>query len=115
MVQVRNRPIRWSTKKDERDSRKFVKIRTQYTSNPDIGVARVPVTTAHVQQRKWGNVSDHRPVLFEVRASLKLRDMRKWIAKSLFDCPDATRSVRKEYSEGMDRLLENLGKVKTGD
>lgn len=58
-----------------------------HASNPYIGISRTPNTTAHVTDKNWGAVTDHRPIVFRVKAKLKLKDVRKRIAKSMFMSP----------------------------
>lgn len=102
-------------KKDEQDKTKYTKVSVEYTSNPDIGISRAADPTAHVQQNNWGGVSDHRPVAFDVRANLRLKDMRRMIFKSLFFFPEAFTVSQKAYSEYVDELLEELVRIDAND
>lgn len=90
----------------------YTKVRTIYTSNPDIVITRTPDTVAHVQERNWGKVSDHLPVTFLVKAKLKLSDTRRRIAKSLFYCPKTIKDAQKAYRDGVEEIIEELGKLK---
>lgn len=57
---------------------------TECSSNPDIGISRHAGTKARVENKTWGNISDHRLVIFTVQTSLKLTNMRRRVAKELF-------------------------------
>lgn len=72
-------------------------------------------TTAVVQDKNWGQVSDHRSVMFHMSIKLKLKDTSRRVAKSLFYCPDAVKSARNAYITGVDELPEGLEKVSKQD
>lgn len=53
-------------------------------SNPDIAIVQTHEATAHVNTQDWGSISDNRPVTFTIKTELKLRELRRIVAKSLF-------------------------------
>lgn len=59
------------------------------SSNLDIRLSRSNDTKVFVADKDWGSVSDHRPIRFSVKAKLRLKDLRRQIAKSLFCVPAA--------------------------
>lgn len=91
--------------------KKFTKVRTEYTRNPDIAISRTKGTTALVEERHWGKASEHIPVTFHVNTQLKLSETRKRISKSMFYCPNVVKAAQTAYSEGVEELLEELGKL----
>lgn len=85
-----------------------------WTSNPDIALVRTHEAVDHIEAKDWGGVSDHHPVMFTIKAILKLKYMRTRVAKSLFLAPAAIKEAKIHYEDGADNIMEKIEKCKVG-
>lgn len=46
-------------------------------SNPDTAIVKTQHATANVEDREWDGVLDHRSVTFVVKATLKVKELRR--------------------------------------
>lgn len=84
-----------------------------WSSNPDIAILRTHDATVYINERDWTGVSDHRPVTFTVKAKLKLKELKRRVAKSLLLVPSAIKEAKAAYVAGIDEILDKLENCKT--
>lgn len=58
-----------------------------------------------INTRDWGLISDHRPVLFTIKADLNLKELKRRIAKSLFFVPSAVKEAKSHYENGIEEQM----------
>lgn len=78
------------------------------SSNPEISITRVQNTTALIEEKDWKKTTDHRPLTLKVPAQLKLKDVRKRIAKALFYSPATKKEVKQKYEDQIPELTTKL-------
>lgn len=79
-----------------------------HSSNLDIGIRSSPNTTAHITDKDWGAVTDHRPILFTLKAKLRLKDRKKRKSKPKFFVPKAVERAKLVYNGGEKQLMLEL-------
>lgn len=67
------------------------------TSNPDIAIIQSQEADVRITTKNWDGVSDHRPVTFTIKDELKLKEIRRRVAKSLFIAPEAIKETKRNY------------------
>lgn len=56
---------------------------------------------------------DHRPVTFVVKATFKLKELRRRVAKSLFFSQTAVQEAKLKYENGVDEIISKIDNCST--